>query len=162
MPCWMSVIKYYHRNTTVHVVFMEAESSGRVRFGDVIKIHGGHEAGSSSEQPVWPVWPWASWRLCTKLIAIRGENGWGMSFPRRGAADLRPETAHCWVFGEPMLYCLDNKRTWGLTRDGRGTPCLWFSACGYVVGLFTRAGTQEGQLAGDTNGQFQTDCGEVG
>lgn len=23
-------------------------------------------------------------------------------------------------------------------------------------------GTQEGQLAGDTNGQFQTDCGEVG
>ena len=45
------MIKYYHRNTTVHVVFTEAESSGRVGFGNVIKIQGGLETGSSPEQP---------------------------------------------------------------------------------------------------------------
>lgn len=53
VPCWMSVIKYYHRNTTVQVVFTEAESSGRVGFGDVIKIRGEVETGSSPEQPAW-------------------------------------------------------------------------------------------------------------
>lgn len=46
VPCWTSVIKYYHRSTTVHVVFTEAESSGRVGFGDVIKIRGGVETGA--------------------------------------------------------------------------------------------------------------------